>query len=251
MGFRFRKSVNFGPLRVNFSKSGVGYSVGGKGFRVTKKAAGGVRTTASIPGTGISYVNDFSKKSAKPGPASSTKKEAVKMDNTPQKPKPPKKKKWPYIVGAILVVGAIGNVIDGNDDPVESPSPPPASAVVTVSPTPADTLPTQTPTDAPQETNEPADVTTPAPTAQQPEAQTVQPVPQNPAPTPAATAPPAQVVTGPASSTGTLVGSLQSNKYHRPSCRHAKKIEPENEIWFSSVKDAEAHGYVPCGTCSR
>lgn len=37
MGFRFRKSVNLGPLRVNFSKSGVGYSVGGKGFRATKK----------------------------------------------------------------------------------------------------------------------------------------------------------------------------------------------------------------------
>ncbi|MFR8331189.1 MAG: DUF4236 domain-containing protein [Oscillospiraceae bacterium] len=37
MGFRFRKNINFGPMRLNFSKSGVGYSVGGKGFRVTKK----------------------------------------------------------------------------------------------------------------------------------------------------------------------------------------------------------------------
>ena len=58
MGFRFKKSIKAGPVRVNFSKSGIGYSVGGKGFRVTKKAGGGVRTTASIPGTGISYVND-------------------------------------------------------------------------------------------------------------------------------------------------------------------------------------------------
>ena len=62
MGFRFRKSINFGPFRLNFSKSGVGYSVGGKGFRVTKKAGGGHRTTASIPGTGISYVKDSPKK---------------------------------------------------------------------------------------------------------------------------------------------------------------------------------------------
>lgn len=62
MGFRFRKSASFGPLRINFSKSGVGYSVGGKGFRVTKKAGGGVRTTASIPGTGISYVTDHGSK---------------------------------------------------------------------------------------------------------------------------------------------------------------------------------------------
>jgi hypothetical protein len=30
MGFFYRKSVNFGPFRVNLSKSGVGHSVGGK-----------------------------------------------------------------------------------------------------------------------------------------------------------------------------------------------------------------------------
>lgn len=59
MGFRFRKSISLGPVRINLSKSGVGYSIGGKGLRVTKKAKGGVRATASIPGTGISYVKDF------------------------------------------------------------------------------------------------------------------------------------------------------------------------------------------------
>lgn len=58
MGFRFRKSIKAGPLRVNLSKSGIGYSVGGKGYRYTKKAGGGTRTTTSIPGTGISYVQD-------------------------------------------------------------------------------------------------------------------------------------------------------------------------------------------------
>lgn len=59
MGLRFRKSFSIGPVRINLSKSGVGYSIGGKGLRVTKKAKGGVRATASIPGTGISYVKDF------------------------------------------------------------------------------------------------------------------------------------------------------------------------------------------------
>ena len=62
MGFRFRKSFGAGPFRVNLSKSGIGYSVGGKGFRYTKKAGGGARTTVSIPGTGISYVQDSKKK---------------------------------------------------------------------------------------------------------------------------------------------------------------------------------------------
>ncbi|MGK4144478.1 DUF4236 domain-containing protein [Weissella paramesenteroides] len=61
MGFRYRKSKNFGPFRVNLSKSGVGWSVGGKGFRYTKKANGGTRTTASIPGSGMSWVKDSSK----------------------------------------------------------------------------------------------------------------------------------------------------------------------------------------------
>lgn len=64
MGFRFRKSANFGPLRINFSKSGVGYSVGGKGVRITKKTSGGFRTTASVPGTGLSYVKETGGKAA-------------------------------------------------------------------------------------------------------------------------------------------------------------------------------------------
>lgn len=62
MGFRFRKTFGKGPFKMTVSKSGVGYSVGGKGFRVTKKAGGGTRTTANIPGTGISYSTDSKKK---------------------------------------------------------------------------------------------------------------------------------------------------------------------------------------------
>ena len=58
MGMRFRKSVGNKFFRVNFSKSGVGCSAGVKGARVTKKSNGGIRTTTSIPGTGISYVTE-------------------------------------------------------------------------------------------------------------------------------------------------------------------------------------------------
>lgn len=65
MGIRIRKSINLGGgARLNISKSGIGASVGAKGFRVTKKAGGGIRTTASIPGTGISYVSESGKKTA-------------------------------------------------------------------------------------------------------------------------------------------------------------------------------------------
>lgn len=59
MGFRYRKSINLGGgFRVNLSTKGVGYSWGVKGYRVTKTADGRTRRTVSIPGTGISYVDE-------------------------------------------------------------------------------------------------------------------------------------------------------------------------------------------------
>lgn len=59
MGVRFRKSVNFGPFRMTVSKSGVSTSFGVKGARITKTSSGKVRTTVSIPGTGISHVEEI------------------------------------------------------------------------------------------------------------------------------------------------------------------------------------------------
>lgn len=92
MGLRFRKSINAGPLRVNLSKSGVGFSAGVKGFRATKKANGGYRTTASIPGTGLSYAKESG--SLSNGSSSSAYSDASGFapssgtgQNTPQKPK--------------------------------------------------------------------------------------------------------------------------------------------------------------------
>ncbi|HOX37704.1 MAG TPA: DUF4236 domain-containing protein [Candidatus Brocadiia bacterium] len=61
MGWTYRKSVNFGPLRINLSKSGVGYSVGGKGYRTGKTAKGRNYTSISIPGTGLRYYKSGSK----------------------------------------------------------------------------------------------------------------------------------------------------------------------------------------------
>jgi L,D-peptidoglycan transpeptidase YkuD (ErfK/YbiS/YcfS/YnhG family) len=55
MGFLFRKRIRILPgIWLNLSKRGVSTSIGGKGITVNIKE-GKVRTTASIPGTGISY----------------------------------------------------------------------------------------------------------------------------------------------------------------------------------------------------
>jgi hypothetical protein len=59
MGLRFRKSFTFGPLRINVSKSGIGFSLGVKGFRVGRSAKGKTTATVSLPGTGLSYVQDL------------------------------------------------------------------------------------------------------------------------------------------------------------------------------------------------
>jgi cell division septation protein DedD len=53
MAWRFRRSLKFGPLKLNLSKSGLGYSLGVRGLRVGTDAKGRSYTAASIPGTGI------------------------------------------------------------------------------------------------------------------------------------------------------------------------------------------------------
>lgn len=60
MGLRFRKSIKIAPgIKVNLSKSGTSLSIGGRGSTVNISSRG-VRTTYSIPGTGISYVTQTS-----------------------------------------------------------------------------------------------------------------------------------------------------------------------------------------------
>ncbi len=61
MGLRVRKSINIGPLRINFSRSGISFSVGVKGFRISRSAKGKTSATVSIPGTGVSYVENLDK----------------------------------------------------------------------------------------------------------------------------------------------------------------------------------------------
>ena len=52
------------------------------------------------------------------------------------------------------------------------------------------------------------------------------------------------------SAEGEFVGSINSDKYHYPSCTWAKRISPDNEVWFSSSEDARAKGYIPCKVCN-
>lgn len=109
MGVRFRKSVNFGPFRMTVSKSGVSTSFGVKGARITKTSSGKVRTTVSIPETGISHV------------------EEMKIE----KNSPPRKgRTWIPVVGGVLalVVGLWAFAQSGNHH-AEKPVQPAQEAV--------------------------------------------------------------------------------------------------------------------------
>lgn len=50
MGVFFKKSINLGVLRINFSKSGVGFSFGIPGFRIVKPAKGKIYLQAGKKG---------------------------------------------------------------------------------------------------------------------------------------------------------------------------------------------------------
>lgn len=107
MGTRFRKSINFGPLRVNISKSGVGYSVGNKYARITHTADGKKRTTLNVPGTGLSYVEE----SRKPGNLSGTDWQRQARENGWTPPEPEDEKDPAGIGGfqkfALLILAVI------------------------------------------------------------------------------------------------------------------------------------------------
>ncbi|KMY53333.1 hypothetical protein AC623_04445 [Bacillus sp. FJAT-27231] len=58
MGLGFRKSFKIAPgVRINVSKRGIGVSAGVRGLRYSINSSGQRRTTASLPGTGISYTH--------------------------------------------------------------------------------------------------------------------------------------------------------------------------------------------------
>lgn len=82
MGLRFRKSITIMPgVKLNFGKTGASVSVGTKGLHASLHTSGKLTTTASLPGTGISYVKTKNvKKLAKDAKAAAEKKKSEKEE---------------------------------------------------------------------------------------------------------------------------------------------------------------------------
>jgi hypothetical protein len=45
--------------------------------------------------------------------------------------------------------------------------------------------------------------------------------------------------------TGAYLGSKNGTKYYTPDCPAAKRIKPENTVWFQTAEDATLQGYSP------
>lgn len=59
MGWRWRRSINAGGARTTLSKSGVGFSYGFAGLRIGRSPSGNYWVSATIPGTGMSFIKYF------------------------------------------------------------------------------------------------------------------------------------------------------------------------------------------------
>lgn len=78
MGFYFKKSINLGPIRINFSKSGIGISFGVKGCRISMGPKG---TKLNAGAKGIYYSKTLSSAKGKTsGKAKTTKSKSSKKE---------------------------------------------------------------------------------------------------------------------------------------------------------------------------
>ena len=212
MGFRFRKSKKIGPVNLNLSKSGVGASVGVKGYRVTKTANGRVRRTASIPGTGISYVTESGGKRA--AKARRQKKPRGRIGCLP-------------VLAFFLLIAVFGS-LGANTRKNAEPSPSPTVELIR-------SAPELTPEAIPEPTAEPSPVPTPKPTP----VPTPKPTPES---TPKPTPTPAPVFT--------YVANTNTMKFHRPGCSSVSSMKDKNKAVYETTRaDMISMGFEPCGRC--
>lgn len=102
MGWRFRRSIRLpGGIRLNASNRGLGASAGVRGARVSLSPTGRVTRTISIPGTGISNVQQIGQIGGSPPP---------RQVNATYNQPPPRQRvgrgisPWMFIVGGISAV---------------------------------------------------------------------------------------------------------------------------------------------------
>ncbi len=64
-----------------------------------------------------------------------------------------------------------------------------------------------------------------------------------------ASIPVSSIIAPSAPATGEYMASKNGTKYYLPTCSGAKRIKPENVVWFATKADAEAAGLGPAANC--
>mgnify|MGYP001096637902 CR=1 FL=1 len=60
MPWRFRRTLNIGPIRLTIEKTGIGISIGTRGVHIGRSPNGRIYISAGIPGTGLYWRKDLS-----------------------------------------------------------------------------------------------------------------------------------------------------------------------------------------------
>lgn len=254
MGFRFRKSFKVAPgIKLNFNKKSTGVTFGDKGLHYTVNSSGKSTMSAGIPGTGLYYTESSDKsyngsynnrRDSSSIPYNyNIANNAGNYNNysggnlSPQKN--PNNNILRKILAAVVLfalifvfIGIVDKALSNDSDSRDMSD----TAIAVFDQYATDKI-TNKSAEAEVETeteNQTEKATNKQPATERDETPAVKPT----KPTEPATAKPTQAEI-------TYVLSTDTKKYHLPSCRHVKKIKPENYQESKTVPS----DYSPCGTC--
>jgi hypothetical protein len=100
MGWRYRRALNLGPLRLNLSHSGIGYSAGTRGLKIGQDSKRRKYLHLSVPRTGIFKKSYFPNAPAKTGKPSGV---ATPPQSTHGASAPSAQRWAAYLTGAVLL----------------------------------------------------------------------------------------------------------------------------------------------------
>lgn len=250
MGLRFRKSFKIAPgVRLNLNKKSTSLTFGGKGLHYTINSSGKRTASAGIPGTGLYYTESSGGSSGRKSNNHNNNNrfgENLPPDNpnvhgnaAPQGDPNSGKGCAIAIISVFIIIICIVlfSVVSKSED--NSATSEPSNTEIAAFEQYVTEKITNESSETETQTEKQTQPSTEKSTNKQPTTERAT------APAVKPTKPTEPTTTKPTQAEITYVLSTDTKKYHLPSCRHVKKIKPENYQESKTVPS----GYSPCGTC--